>query len=89
MFRNIITGNYIDNAKVESFKENIDKINGMTEEELKKHYRESLSNNELSHKGGAGLGMIDIARKSGHKLEYRFDQVNDNISFFSLIVKIT
>lgn len=85
----IITGNYIENTRVVSFKESIDIINGMTEEELKNHYRESLSKSEFSEKGGAGLGMIDIARKSGHKLEYRFDQVNNTISFFSLIVKIT
>ena len=34
----------------------------------------------MSKKGGGGLGMIDIARKSGKKLEYRFDNVDDKLT---------
>jgi hypothetical protein len=42
----------------------------------------------MSSKGTAGLGMIDIARKSGEKLEYDFQPINDKTTFFSLTVKI-
>jgi len=42
----------------------------------------------MSEKGTAGLGMIDIARKSGKELEYNFSSLNDNLTFFSLSVKI-
>jgi hypothetical protein len=45
-------------------------------------YREVLSNGEFSHKGGAGLGIIDISIKSGSQLHYSFSQVNDNSSFY-------
>ncbi|MCZ6898904.1 MAG: DUF6272 family protein, partial [Bacteroidetes bacterium] len=38
----------------------------------------------LSEKGGAGLGFVDMARKSGHKLEFGFETMNDEFSFFSL-----
>ena len=60
----------------------------MNAEELKTYYREVLSSNELSEKGGAGLGIIDLVRKSGNKIEYRFDTVNEQFSFFSMIVNM-
>lgn len=84
----IITGNYLLNTDIDELQNKMDSINAMTEEELKTHYREKLKNASFSDKGGAGLGMIDIARKSGNKLEYRFDQLNERISFFSLMISV-
>ena len=84
----IITGNPILQEHVATLKQKIDGVNAMTREELKRHYQEALSNSELSTKGGAGLGMIDMARKSGNRLVYQFEPLNDRYSFFSLIITI-
>lgn len=84
----IMTGNYIANENVNHLKGRLDKINSMDKEELKDYYKEVLNNGEMSAKGGGGLGMIDIARKSGKKLDYSFINVDNNFSFFSLIVNI-
>ena len=43
----------------------------------------------MSAKGGGGLGMIDISRKSGQKLDYNFMSVDESCSFFTLNIKIT
>jgi hypothetical protein len=86
---NIITGNYILNQNVEPLKSKLDKINGMTKDELKEYYKEILSEGEFSAKGGGGLGMIDIARKSGQKLNFTFVKVDPTYSFFSLNIKIS
>ena len=64
----IITGNYILSANVEALKSKLDRINLMSKDELKEYYKEILNNDTFSEKGGGGLGMIDIARKSGQKL---------------------
>ena len=85
----VSTGNYILSEKVNSLKNKIDKINGLSKEELKSLYQEVLNNNEFSEKGGGGLGIIDIARKSGKRLEYNFESINNNYSFFGLEVKIS
>lgn len=85
----IITGNFILNKKAEDLKSKLDKINAMEPEELRAYYLEKLNTTELSDKGGAGLGMIDIARKSGHKMNYNFDRISEKYSFFSLAVTIT
>ena len=43
----------------------------------------------MSKKGGAGLGFIDIARKSGNKLEYHFEKINDDYYFFIINSQIS
>jgi Na+/phosphate symporter len=82
----IITGNYISVAKINELKQRIDKINAMSAEQLRAYYVEKLSTSELSDKGGAGLGIIDIARKSGQQMAYDFQLINDAYAFFSLTV---
>ncbi len=81
---NITTGNIIKNDKVESLRELLEKINSMTKEELTKLYKQQIREGRLSPKGGAGLGFIDIARKTGQKLIYSFLRIDDENSFFVL-----
>ena len=85
---NVITGNYIKNDRIEKLKQRIDQVNSLDRDGLKQLYKEVLNNPERSEKGGGGLGIIDIARKSGNKLGYDFMKVDDTYSFFSLYIKI-
>ena len=73
----IMTGNFIASENVEMMKGRLDRINEMDKDQLKLYYKEVLNNGEMSAKGGGGLGMIDIARKSGKKLEYDFDYIDN------------
>ena len=67
----------------------IEKINSFDEpSKLKEFYLEHLENNELSEKGGAGLGFITIAMKSGNKLGVQFNSLNDKFSHFSVEAKV-
>ncbi|PCI93710.1 MAG: hypothetical protein COB15_15825 [Flavobacteriales bacterium] len=84
----IMTGNFIASENVEMMKGRLDRINEMDKDQLKLYYKEVLNNGEMSAKGGGGLGMIDIARKSGKKLEYDFDSIDNEYSFFSLNIKV-
>ncbi|PCJ83138.1 MAG: hypothetical protein COA57_11895 [Flavobacteriales bacterium] len=86
---NVITGNYMYSDNVAPLKDKMDKVNGMSKEELKAYYKEVLDNGRMSEKGGGGLGMIDIARKSGQKLEYDFMDIDNKHSFFTLNIKIS
>jgi len=87
-FYYILTGNFIRNEEIPPLKERIDRVNSLSKDELRKYYRQILDNNQISDKGGADLGMIDMARKSGQKLDYNFSKVNDELSFFDLRVKV-
>jgi hypothetical protein len=86
---NIITGNYILNENVGGLKKRLDEVNALTKEELKDYYKQVLNNGEMSMKGGGGLGMIDIARKTGQKLHYNFMPIDNKYSFFSLNIKVS
>ena len=84
----ILTGNYMFSENVRMLKERLDKVNSISKDELKVFYKQILNNGEMSDKGGGGLGMIDIARKSGQKLDYHFMPVDNKYSFFTLNIKI-
>ena len=85
----IMTGNHIEKDKVQVLKNKIDMVNGMSADELKAKYREVLNNEQITDKGGAGLGIIDIARRSGEKLDYEFKDMDGDHSYFSLKVKVS
>jgi len=84
----VVTGNYVPTDKVEGLKARIDEINSVSKEELRELYKKILNNGQYSEKGGGGLGFIDIARKSGQKLKYSFQKVNEEIQFFSLQIDV-
>ena len=76
------TTNLVELKDVEKIKSAIDEINDSTQDELREKYKLALSTNEVSDKGTAGLGFIDIARKSEQKLYYEFEEVSDKYAFF-------
>jgi hypothetical protein len=84
----VTTGNFVNSTKIKLLKEKIDKINSLTRDELKDMYKFILNHQKLSAKGGGGLGLVDIARKTGNKLEYAFYNYNDNYYFFNLTIII-
>jgi hypothetical protein len=84
----ISTGNFIQNKKIPVLKDWLDQINNSSIEELKLLYNRILTNNTYNTKGGGGLGFVDIARKINGKLDYQFEQIDENFSFFQLEVQI-
>ena len=85
----ISTGNFVRTAKVKQLKEKIDKINTLSRDELKDMYKFVLNHQKISSKGGGGLGLIDIAKKTGNKMEYTFSKYNSDFYFFKLNVYVT
>jgi hypothetical protein len=80
----ITTGNLVHDVNIPHLKSLIEKINSLEKEELKEYYKTVLEEGTLSDKGGAGLGLIDMARKSGNKLLYEFVSVGHDLSYFYL-----
>lgn len=85
----IVSGNPISKRNEVELRERMDFINKLTSHEIKINYRESLSNKLFSAKGGAGLGLLDMLRKSGGKVDYKFQTFNNDYSFFNLKVKVS
>jgi len=85
----ITTGNVLLKSKTVEMNEILNKINSLDKDGLKQLYKQQIKEGRLSNKGGAGLGFIDIAKKTGHKLSYNFISINDEYSFFVLTSKIS
>lgn len=84
----IITGNFVQDKEVGDLQNRLEEINSMDQDQIKKLYKSVLAEGKISEKGGGGLGMIDIARKSGEKLDFGFIPFGEEKSFFSLNVKV-
>ena len=84
----ITTGNLIENENISGLKAQIEQVNKLDKDELKAYHRQVLVDGKISSKGGAGLGLIDMARKSGNKLLYAFEQVDEKYSYFYLHTEI-
>jgi hypothetical protein len=86
----ITTGNYICESSMPQLKSKLDEINKLDKDGLKVMHKTIVGQAaSLSEKGGAGLGLIDVARKSGEKLNYNFTPIQNGCSFYSLLIKIS
>jgi len=84
----IITSNKVVSETIPSLVKAIETVNNSTVEELREMYKKQLRDGNLSKKGGAGLGLIDIARKTEEKLDYLFIPIDNNLNYFVLKAEI-
>ncbi len=85
----LASGNVIEKEHIADLKLKLDKINAMDSAQLKEYYKHVLENTGLSVNGGAGLGLIEMARRSGNKLTYDFERLNDKLSYFYFRSKVS
>jgi len=84
----IITGNFVKAENIEKLEERIKRINRSSHEEIKELYKFILNHQKISQKGGGGLGLVDIARKTGNRLDYAFSEYNSKHSFFYMNILV-
>jgi len=84
----VTTGNIVTNEKVTMLTDMLGNINSLDKDGLKQLYKQQIREGRLSEKGGAGLGFIDIARKTGQKLDFHFLEVDSSHSFFVLTSRV-
>ncbi len=84
----VITSNRVTLDNKEKLEGALTQINTATKEELKEMYKKQIKGGKLSEKGGAGLGLIDIARKTTGRLDYHFIPYDAEEYLFILNVEI-
>lgn len=84
----LTTGNILLTADGEVVEDKINSLNSLSPEELRKLYIETLCNDDFSYKGGAGLGLITIAKKSKHPIRVELRHINEKLSYFVQSVRI-
>lgn len=84
------TSNILHKKDRRELQEKVDFLNSLNEVGLKKLYQYEIKRRKISSKGGAGLGLIIIAKKTNEKLNVKFDSVSDEFVrvTFSFNVKL-
>ena len=82
----LITRNPVKKEHVDPLRSRIDDVNKHTKEELKELYKSTITNGEFTSKGGAGLGFIEMAKTTGKKLEYSFENLSNDYSIYTFRV---
>jgi aspartyl-tRNA synthetase len=75
-------GNYITQEQKQPLVDKLTKIQSMSKEDLKKHYKEQRRKESADESKGAGLGFIEMARKASEPIEFDFAQSEDGNFFF-------
>ncbi len=84
----VYCGNKVYNSDVEKIQSRMDELKGLSQEELKELYKKRRKSEQLEGSKGAGLGLIEMARKSGRPIESSFKKIDDEFSFFSIKVLV-
>jgi hypothetical protein len=78
--------NPVSNAEAEHVVEQLNGLEQLIPEQLKERYLESLKSDSRTERGGAGLGLIEMARRSGNALRHHLAPIDPEHQLFSLQV---
>lgn len=82
----IWSGNVMENCDIASLQEKLNKVVPASKDELKKLYKEQLKRELAPGQTGAGVGLIDIAKRSSLPLEFSIETLDETYSLFELKV---
>ncbi len=84
----VSSGNLVKNDNVEELHNKLKKIESYSKKELANVYREKLRETRDNDTGGAGLGLIEMARKASEDICYDFEKIDQDYYFFTLTIRI-
>jgi hypothetical protein len=82
------SGNEIELADVEPLRAKLEAVASADGEELKRLYREQLRRAPEPGASGAGIGLIEMARKSSAPIAYSFSEDGGPTAFFEIKVLV-
>jgi hypothetical protein len=85
----IQTGNVVTDRISEILKERIDYLNTLDKKEMRQYYKELLkAEDDNPESKGAGIGLIEIARRTSSPIEYSFEPLADGLQYFTMYITI-
>lgn len=66
----------------------LEKLRGLDLQQMKQVFLRGLQSEERTQRGGAGLGLIEMARRSGHPLRHQFRGIDGDLRLFALQVLV-
>lgn len=84
----VISGNYVTADRAEFLEGRLTEFSAYDEDKLKNYYLTTINKEILPEKGGAGLGLIDIIRRSDNNIIFGFNKLENDYILFCLQIKI-
>ena len=84
----ILSSNAVKKQNIPPFKDKLDYLNTLDQQGLKEFYKKTITNGLFTNRGGAGLGLIEIAKISGKKITYEFSPIDDHCDRFNMTITI-
>ena len=80
--------NAIKTENIDSIREKLNQVNSLSPEDLRSLQKQVLRKGKLSDRGGAGLGIIEMARRTGEEILYEFIPLPNGLSLFFIQLSI-
>jgi len=77
-------GNLIEMSDMAQLRTRLEEVRGLDKQKLKALYKEKLRSEPDKRSKGAGVGLVEIARRSSRAIEFEFAPVDERFCFFSL-----
>lgn len=84
----VATRNLIQNNEVGQILMMIEDLNASDKDQLNERYRHQLKNGKLDQGGNAGLGFLEIARRTKEMIRFNFESNELGDSYFTLFIVI-
>jgi hypothetical protein len=80
----ILTGNLILSGDIQVLENRKKEITMMDKNAIRKLFIETLCNEDFSYKGGAGLGLLTIAKRALEEIQYSISSLNETFGYFQM-----
>jgi hypothetical protein len=80
----IESANAVLKKDIPLLQEKLNILNDMDRDKIRELYKATITDGKFSDKGGAGLGIIEMAKISDEKLIFSFSEIDENFSYFLL-----
>jgi hypothetical protein len=81
-------GNIVDIDMASTLRSKLNEVNGLNHSELRIRYIEILCQSGMSESGGAGLGLMSMAKRCAGPLEYELTEQDDDLFLFTMTVTV-
>jgi hypothetical protein len=85
----VVSGNPVKKSRAAHIAKKLEAINALSREGQTSLYRRILQQGDTSSTGGAGLGFVDMARRSAKKVFFDFQEMSGDYCFFRLKVFVS
>ncbi len=84
----IMSGNRVHNDNVKKIREKLDLLAEMDRKAQKEFYKSLRRKTPHESSKGAGIGLVEMARKASEPIKYSFQTIDENMSYFSLKILV-